>query len=441
MSGAFTMTSQLRLEVGGVVFSDWTSARLQRSLSEISGSFDLEYDDQLRMQTTLPRAEGRAGLTAIKPGLAARLLLDGELVLLGRIDDVDWETSADQVRARIVGRDMTGWLVDCSANPQGPAEYKELTVLEIATRLCAPFGISVRADVDVVAPLRDFGLELGETVMSAIDKAAKQRALLTTSDGVGGLVLTRSGTRRAPAPLSMPGNALSVGAHLSMRDRFSDYYVKGQSRPDRSHRKAKLDGTAMPLTARPAEADDTAEHSRRAVSSPGPVDGTAYPIGQSPPLAARSTTQTQRAAIISTGHVQDPAITGYRPRVFTVRSQSGDVSNQQLAEWRMRIARGRSTRNAWKVAGWRDGSDQRLWRPNEVVTIQTGTADAWDGLVAGVHYTQSDREGSATELEVVGREAYDLEPLPDQHRRHGAAKGSNVGNARIDRAPGGSSRR
>lgn len=338
------MTSpELRLEIAGVAFSDWTSASVQRSLSEISGGFDLEYDDQLRMQTTLPRADARTGLLAIKPGLEARILLDGELVLLGLVDDVDWEILGDQVRARLTGRDRTGQLVDCSANPTGPAEYKGLTALEIASRLCAPFGITVRADVDVGAPLRDFGIELGETVMSAIDKATKPRALLVTSDGVGGLVLTRSGSRRAPATLSLPGNALGAGAHLSLRDRFSDYYVKGQSRPNRGGRKAALDGTAAPLTQRAAADDETATQARRAVSA-APQDGSAYPIGQSPPLTTQG--QTQRASILSTGHAQDPAITLYRPRVFSVRSQSGDVSNQLLAEWRMRIARGRSSRNA-----------------------------------------------------------------------------------------------
>ena len=417
---------ELRVEAGGVVFRDWTSARLQRSLSDISGGFELEYDDQVRMQAVLPRAEGRTGLVALKPPMAVRILLDGELVLLGWLEENEFEVSGDQVRARLSGRDRTGWLVDCSANPNGPAEYKGLTALEIITRLCTPFGITVRAEVDVGAPLPDFGIELGESVMSAIDKAAKQRALVVTSDGVGGLVLTRSGTRRAPAPLAIPGNVISAGAHLSMRDRFSDYYVKGQFRPQRGGRKVKLDGTAAPLTARTPDDEDTAEHSRRAVASPGPADGTAYPIGQSPPLVTQA--QTQRASIISTGHAQDPAITLYRPRVFTVRSQAGGASNQLLAEWRMRIARGQSTRNSYKVAGWRDGTDNRLWRPNELVSIQAGTADPYDMLIAGVHYSQDAREGSVTELEVVGTEAYDLEPLPDQHRRHAAARGSNVGN-------------
>ena len=43
--------------------------------------------------------------------------------------------------------------------------------------------------------------------------------VLVVSDGVGGLVLTRSGTRRAPAPLSLPGNAVGVQSRMSLRDR------------------------------------------------------------------------------------------------------------------------------------------------------------------------------------------------------------------------------
>ncbi len=412
------------MEAGGVVFSDWTSARLQRGLSEISGSFELEYSDAARMQQILPQVEQRRQLTILKPPTEARILLDGELVLLGWIEDVEYEISGEQVSARIAGRDRTGQLVDCSANPEGPAEYKGLTVLQIAERLCQPFGIPVRAEVDVGAPLRDFGIELGESVMSAIDKAAKQRAVLVTSDGVGGLVLTRSGKRRAPAPLTLPGNVVSSGARLSTRERFSDYWVKGQARPSRSGRLSRADPGAAPLTARPDEDSDTAEQSRRAVASPGPVDGAAFPTGQTPPLETASA--TQRTSIISTGHAHDPNIKLYRPKVFSVRSQSGGTPNQLLAEWRLRIARGRSQRTHWTVNGWRDGADERLWRPNELVTIVAGTGDPFDALIAGVTYSIDERSGSRAELEVVGREAFDLEPLPDQHRRHAAARGSNV---------------
>ncbi len=419
---------QLRLEIAGAVFSDWTSARVQRGLSEISGSFELEYDDQARMQALLPRAEARLGLTRIRPLMPARILLDNELVLLGWIEDVEWDLAGQDLRARIAGRDRTGFLVDGSANPEGPAEYKGLTVLQIAQKLCAPFGIAVRAEVDVGAPLRDFGLELGESVMSAIDKASKQRGVLVTSDGVGGLVLTRSGLRRAPAPLRAPGNAVSVGASLSSRERFSDYWVKGQTRPDRRGHGARLDGAAAPQTQRMPDGEATAAQSRRAVASPGPADDAAPPVIELPPVTV--TAQRQQVSIISTGHAVDPAIPVYRPRVFSVRAQSGDAPNQLLAEWRLRIARGRSQRQRWTVPGWRDGPENRLWRPNEVVSIGAGAADPFDELVAAVHYLQSDREGSRTEIETVGREAFDLEPLPDQKRRHAAAHGSNVGNLR-----------
>ena len=430
MSDAVPET-EVRLEAGGLVLRDWTDFSLTRSLTDICGGFQFNYDDQVRMESVMPRPRERFDMVGLVPLTRAKIYLTDELVLQGWIEEVDFEVSGDQVRASISGRDDTAFLIECSANPQGPAEYKGLTVLEIARKLCSPFGIPVRADVDVGAPLADYGIDVGETVMSAIDKAAKQRALLVTSDGIGNLVLTRSGLRRAPTEIRLPGNVLSGGARLSSKDRFSDYWVKGHSRHQRHGRKAALGGTAHPLTSRAPDGSTTSSHSRRPVSTAG-LEGTAYAIGQSPPLAATTSKGRERPAIIGTGHAVDPDIKVYRPKVFTTRTQSGGAPNQVLAEWRMRIARGKSTLNRWLMPGFHLGSPARLWRPNEVASIVVGSNDPYDALVAGVTYAKSDSAGSTTQLVVTGREAYDLEPLPDQHRRHGkhagVGRGSNVAN-------------
>ena len=46
-----------------------------------------------------------------------------------------------------------------------------------------------------------------DVAVSAIDKGTRQRHALVMSDGVGGVVITRTGANRAPAALSLPGNA------------------------------------------------------------------------------------------------------------------------------------------------------------------------------------------------------------------------------------------
>lgn len=426
--------------LGGMVFRDWSRVEVTRSLTDIAGGFQLHYDDYARLQYSIPQMPNRADIMLLRTRMPARIELDGELVLLGWVDEVDWEVDGQHMTAHLSGRDVTGDLVDCSANPEGPAEYKGLTVLAIAQAICKPFGITVRAEVDVGAPLPDFALDVGELAMSAIDKAAKQRALLVVSDGVGGLLLTRGGLRRAPAPLTLPGNAVSFGVRQSDKERYSDYWVKGQVRDARAGRHARHGPTSRPGRARPADGTATALHSRRLVST-GPLDGTAYPMGAGPPVAQATPTRTarqqaERAPLAGTGHAVDPDVTRYRPKVWVARSQSGAASNQVLAEWRMRIARARSVHHRWTVLEWRAGADRRLWRPNETVACTFGARDGpgdgaepFDMLIEGVAYSQGDREAARTQLAVVGREAYDLEDLPMERRRHGAhsaARGTNV---------------
>ena len=73
-------------------------------------------------------------------------------------------------------------------------------VLEVARELAAPFGIQVRADVDVGEPLLKVALNPGQRAWELIEELCRYRALLPVSDGRGGLVLTRAGRARAGVP-------------------------------------------------------------------------------------------------------------------------------------------------------------------------------------------------------------------------------------------------
>ena len=396
MSGSQAVSGQIVLRIDGRLYADWTTVEVARDLGEIAGQFSVEHDDQARAAAGLPALPGRlAQLRPVTWGQAVRVEVDGEAVLIGWIDEAGVQIDGEQLSCRIQGRDRTGDLVDSTANPTGPAEYRGLTLTEIARRLCAPFGIAVRADVDVGAAFPRFSIDASETVMSALEKAARQRAVLVVSDGVGGLMLTRSGQRRGPEPLRMPGNVLSLEARLSAAERFRDYYVKGQVEGADRARQASgpaLDGTARPLT-------------------PG---GPSQPT----PAAVQQRKAKERRGIIQTGHATDSEMTRYRPRVVLTRTQSGAASAQEQAEWQMRTARALGDELVYTVAGWRAGPERRLWRPNEVVEVQDPYAGfTRDMLVAGVRYQQGP-DGPRTALRVVGREAFDLvrESDPDADR-------------------------
>ncbi len=377
-------TTGIVLEVGGQQLGAWTQVEIGRDLRDVAGGFHFTYFDKARIDAALGPQPGPLAIGPLTEGMPCRVLYLGQVMLVGWLDDVDIQWSPDRIEAHISGRDSVGDLVDCAAVPNGPAEFRNLTVLQIASKLAAPFGIKVTADVDVGAPFPVFGVNLDETVLMAIERATRQRALLAVSDGVGGLLLTRGGSTRAPAALTdedfmapeQHGNILSRHYHGSWRERFSDYFVKGQTQS--APWRGLTDCTI----------------------SPGTDPSTA-------PVAAPSaeTTTAEGQAIMMTGHAIDPAVTRWRPTVNGVRTQSGASSVQAQAEWALRVARGMSQQAQYTVKGW--SANGELWKPNALVSVQ----DAYVGinkdmLIASVQY-RADNHGMTTTLGLAGRTAFD----------------------------------
>jgi prophage tail gpP-like protein len=189
--------------VGGTVFASFTEVEIARDLAEFCGSFAVTAWAPARSRAFLGGASNLRDLADAAVGQQARLEIDGEVALVGWVEDLDAETAGEDLVFRIAGRDRAGDLVDCAAAPDGPGEYRDLTLTEIVARIAQPFGLSVRAEVDVGPRFARFGIEPDELAYAAISKACRQRAILCVSDGVGGLVLTRSGNARAPDALRM----------------------------------------------------------------------------------------------------------------------------------------------------------------------------------------------------------------------------------------------
>ncbi len=390
----------MTLEIAGRAFRDFVGITVTRSLEEIAGSFDLDLYDGGRVARALQQHQAQEVAEAVRQGQACTIRIDGEAVLIGHIDDAKVSWTGDAMRFAFTGRDRTGDLVDGAAAPGGPAEFRGLTLTEIAQRICQPYGITVRADTDVGAAIPVFSLDASETALSALEKAARQRAVLLVSDGVGGLLLTRGGASRGPAPLQVPGNVQQATATFSWRERFRDYYVKGQTRGAGGNR--ATDSTASELTA------------------------------ATPPAAAATRPAVrERAGIVMTGHARDEEVTRHRPTVQLAKTQSGGASVQTQAEWRMRVARAKSEALAYRLLDWRAGDPGKLWRPNELVAVTDPFAGiSGDMLVSSVAYRLAE-EGAVTELELVGPEAYDLEPIEPrrrgrQARRRGSASDSTA---------------
>jgi len=391
-----TPLRRVSLSFAGSTFDEWTRVEITRSLDDISASFAVELRDAARSIASWP--------FATLAGLAGRIDLWGEVtvaidrepVLVGWIDEIAPSVGDGQISVGIAGRDKTGDLVDCAATVDGPAEYRNVTVLEAAKRICKPFGITVKADVDVGDPFDRVAIDPGETAMSAIEKLARQRALIITSDGVGGLVLTRSGKERAAGTLSLPGNVVASSGSFRAAERFSLYVVKGQAEKAAGGRAdtAPLDATAEPLTGDPSDRVSRQE--------------------------AR-----ESAGVTISGRASDDEVGRYRPIVSLGRTQTDKGSAQKQADWMARVSRGRSESIEHVVPGF--GMDGTLWRPNTLAFVDDAYQQVHrDMLIAGVVYA-FDEDGPKTRLRLCGPDAYDLEPVGDRRQNHKGGKSSKGG--------------
>ncbi|MFG1466754.1 Mu P family protein [Xanthobacter sp. DSM 24535] len=381
-------TRPVTLLMAGMRFEEWSRVEVARDLQDIAGKFRLELRDSARSWRTFPFATLADMKGEVELGLEATILLDGEQVLSGWVDDLAPHASEGQVSVSISGQDKTGDLSDCAATVDGPAEYFGKTIDTVAGEILKPYGLKVRAEADVGDPFDRFAIDVGETALSAIEKGARQRGLLVTSDGMDTLLLTQSGGKRAPGDLIFPGNIVESGGHFSLRGRHSAYHVKGQAERagGRRRKTVHLDGHAEPLTGEQGD----------------------WQAQQGP---------HEKAGVTIKGQADDAAMKRrHRPLVAMGRTQLTPKGAQDQAEWMRRTARGRSEELTYQVRGFRHNG--RLWRPNELGMVQ----DAFQGvyremLIAGVAY-QYDDEGAATHLRVTGPEAYDMQDEGTRRKNH-----------------------
>ncbi|GAN96900.1 hypothetical protein Geu3261_0126_003 [Komagataeibacter europaeus NBRC 3261] len=419
--------------VNGKPLVEYTEAECGRDLMDIAGSFRVSY---------FPRASlgGFGPATPVSPTAiaeasritehdAVEVRVHGQTVLKGSVDDVQIRVDGDQFQAAISGRDVTGDMVDCHANPTGPGEYRQITLANLVQSIASPFGIAVTTDVDIGAPFTLVALEPAETAMAAIERHSRQRGILVTSDGVGGIVLTTSGRTRAPDALRLPGNVHAMEARVSSRGLFSDVWVKGAfkslSRPSR----APLQAGSAPLS-EPLSSDAN---------------------GSDP-------AQQEAAAILRWGHSINPAVRRYRPRVWLAATQSGGSAAtqqsanpvdpnttttapaagayrassrkprrkamkprsdnspwtlQDQAEWRMRSTRAGASMRVYSVRGLKASGG--LWLPNQLVLVQDDYLGINADMLIGAVTWVDGQDGYRTRISVVDPDAFDLTGDDDTH--------------------------
>lgn len=330
------------LRTGGNYYGGWKNLRITRSIEQMAGTFDLEITE---------RWPGNPIASPLKPGGSCQVFLDGDVVITGYVDSVSPDYDASRHTIRVTGRDKTADLVDSSAIHKS-GQWHKVKFDQLARDLIKPYGIKLVIEADVGAAFESWNIQEGETVFECLERAARMKALLLTSNPDGDLVVTRAGKERLDYGLVEGQNIKAARADFSWKERFSSYVTKGQGR---------------------LGADGETEHSA------------------------------------PSGKVDDPIITRHRPLIVLAESHSKNITLRDRAEWERNVRRGRSARGSITVQGWRHPGGE-LWQPNMLVPVTSPMLwlENAEMLIVGCTYSLDEQGGTLTELAIARPDSFQL---------------------------------
>lgn len=329
------------LSVGGQTIQGFDGVRVTRSLEAAAAGFEMEVSDT-------PSSSWPIGI-----GDACELRVDGEVLVAGFIDTLAPSFSDTSHEVKISGREKTADLVDCGM-PDQPHEFYNLTLDAVAARLAQPFGVPVVLEVDPGPEFFRFALQPGETVYEAIERGARIRGLLVTSDGLGKLLLTTPGNARAQTALEYGKNVKSGSALFDVSQRFRRYVIRGQE-------------------------SGSDEEFGDEIS----VEGEAF----------------------------DDAVRKERELVVLADGQVWIATAQRRAQWEAAVRAARGSKVTLLVQGWRQGPGLPFWKPNLVVhaTVAPLRLDR-ELLISEVRFSRDKEGGTTTELVLMRADAFQPKP-------------------------------
>ncbi len=153
-----------------------------------------------------------------------RIWADDEVVLDGRIDVFNESFSA--IHESISGRDGSATIVDSSA---APAEWtmRKASLLDVVRAVASPLGVTVQYDssLELLPPAAKTVINPGETAFSVILKAAQAAGVIVVSNGLGGILITRSGEVNSRAAVVEGQNVVDASRSINSATRFRRYTV------------------------------------------------------------------------------------------------------------------------------------------------------------------------------------------------------------------------
>lgn len=328
----------------GITLDQWEDISVDRSLNSLSASFSVSLIDKWRQ---------RRLAYFLKPGVQIALKIGADPILIGYIDTLDVSITNSDRQISISGRDLTGDLVDSSAEST-PSEFKNITVESLSRSLLKPYQLALVVETPATKPFEKFSVKEGESVFEVLERAAKARGLLLLSRFDGSLVLKRPDYKNTESlsTLTQGVNVTSASASYTSTERFSNYTVKSQTNATGAGKKKQ----ATEITA-------TAE---------------------------------------------DAGVSRYRPKTIIAESSLDADGCRQRVQWEASVRAARSIDANVSVQGWRTSSGE-LWDIGKVVNVDIGFIGVQSKkmLISTVSYSKTLGGGTTSTLGLTRVDAFE----------------------------------
>jgi len=348
----------INLEVNGIEYTNFVSARCDIRLDALSNTFSFE--------AVTPKGEK----LPFKGGDSCSVIVDGELALTGSIEVIGVDYDAQDHTIMVSGRDKTGDLLDSSIDVISDISGDNLTLKLLIEKVIAHLGLGIKV-IDEVSPepfnsAEDIAApEPGDNAFSFIEKYARKRQVLLTSNADGNIVITaNSGTVAAGAVQHVIGaldnNVLSASFSFDTTGRFNSYKMSSSLNP-------------TPLN-----------------------------------LAGL----TALASLVNQGGgVFDSAIRKGRQMVLISETSLSDKDCEKRAKWEADIRKARGLMYSATVTGFRVGDTRGgdLWAVNKLYQIVDDYVGKIETMLCNsISFNYDADDGSTTALGFVGKNAYTL---------------------------------
>lgn len=344
----------IQLEVGGALYSNWISVTVERSLETISGAFRFMAIASPEDSFPIPR------------GQSCRVLINGYPVITGYVDRIDINYGPQEHQIAIEGRDKTCDIVDSHIDSN--LSFKAPVTLEEVIKRTL---VSIKAnDVKVInkvkdlAPFRKEELvagKIGEKAFEFMDKYARKRQVVLTTDGLGNVVITRASQELSP---------------IVLRNKFDDNFNTIK--------------TAY------ISYDDTERYNSYVF------------VTQANHSAEPDMTDTPKKSTNRRYEYLDKKVRPSRRYVAIAEGNSKERPLEDRAKWEANIREARSFLYRCTHVGhspWSETGEPYL--PNTLVTVKDDFADIdTQLLLVKVVYSLDLLDGSTTQLELMSREAF-----------------------------------